>query len=75
MKLPVLGAIAALTLSFATATMAADSDTQENISGAADSTVMTQTQDAKAVKKATKQNQADESKRGRPTAKTSSATN
>ena len=75
MKLPVLGAIAALTLSFATATMAADSDTQENVSGAADSTVMTQAQDAKAVKKATKQNQADENKRGRPTANTSSATN
>jgi hypothetical protein len=75
MKLPVLGAIAVLTLSFATATMAADSDTQETISGAADSTVMTQTQDAKALKKATKQNQADENKRGRPTAKSSSATN
>lgn len=76
MKLPVLGAIAALTLSFATATMAADSDTQENISGAADSTVMTQTQqDGTAEKKATKQNQADENKRGRPDAKTSSATN
>ncbi|MDC6378794.1 hypothetical protein JN403_18735 [Pseudomonas sp. 15A4] len=75
MKLPALGAIAALTLSFATATMAADSDTQETISGAADSTVMTQTQDTKAVKKATKQNQADENKRGRPTANTSSATN
>lgn len=75
MKLPVLGAIAALTLSFATATMAADSDTQETISGAADSTVMTQTQDAKAVKKATKQNQADENQRGRPSANTSSATN
>ncbi|TDV58002.1 hypothetical protein EC919_10148 [Pseudomonas graminis] len=75
MKLPVLGAIAALTLSFATATMAADSDTQETVSGAADSTVMSQTQDAKAVKKATKQNQADENKRGRPTTNTSSATN
>ena len=75
MKLPALGAIAALTLSFATVTMAADSDTQETISGAADSTVMTQTQDTNAVKKATKQNQADENKRGRPTANTSSATN
>jgi hypothetical protein len=63
MKLPVLGAIAALTLSF------------ETLSGAPDSTVMTQTQDAKAVNKSTKQNQADENKRGRPTAKSSSATN
>jgi hypothetical protein len=75
MKLPVLGAIAALTLSFATATMAADSDTQENVSGAADSTVMTQTQKDATTVKATKQNQADENKRGRPTANTSSATN
>ncbi|MEX6664198.1 hypothetical protein [Pseudomonas sp. W2-17] len=75
MKLPVLGAIAALTLSFATATMAADSDTQETVSGAADSTVMTQTQKDATTVKATKQNQADENKRGRPTAKTSSATN
>ena len=75
MKLPVLGAIAALTLSFATATMAADSDTQETVSGAADSTVMTQTQKDTTTVKATKQNQADENKRGRPTAKTSSATN
>lgn len=76
MKLPVLGAIAALTLSFATATMAADSDTQETVSGAADSTVMTQTQkDGSTVKQVTKQNQADENKRGRPGDKTSSATN
>ena len=75
MKLPVLGAIAALTLSFATATMAADSDTQETISGAADSTVMTQKQKDATTVKATKQNQADENKRGRPTANTSSATN
>ncbi|MGE6386384.1 hypothetical protein ACQKEN_12050 [Pseudomonas sp. NPDC078416] len=75
MKLPVLSAIAALTLSFATATMAADSDTQENVSGAADSTVMTQTQKDATTVKATKQNQADENKRGRPTANTSSATN
>lgn len=75
MKLPVLGAIAALTLSFATATMAADSDTQENISGAADSTVMTQTQKDATTVKATKQNQADENKRGRPSTNTSSATN
>ncbi|MEN5028700.1 MULTISPECIES: hypothetical protein [unclassified Pseudomonas] len=75
MKLPVLGAIAALTLSFATATMAADSDTQETVSGAADSTVMTQTQKDATTVKATKQNQADENKRGRPTANTSSATN
>ncbi|MBD8708698.1 MULTISPECIES: hypothetical protein [Pseudomonas] len=75
MKLPVLGAIAALTLSFATATMAADSDTQETVSGAADSTVMTQTQKDATTVKATKQNQADENKRGRPTANTSPATN
>ena len=75
MKLPVLGAIAALTLSFATATMAADSDTQENVSGAADSTVMTQTQKDATTVKATKQNQADENKRGRPGTNTSSATN
>lgn len=75
MKLPVLGAIAALTLSFATATMAADSDTQETVSGAADSTVMTQTQKDATTVKATKQDQADENKRGRPTANTSSATN
>lgn len=75
MKLPVLSAIAALTLSFATATMAADSDTQENVSGAADSTVMTQTQKDATTVKATKQNQADENKRGRPTTNTSSATN
>jgi hypothetical protein len=75
MKLPVLGAIAALTLSFATVTLAADSDTQETVSGATDSTVMTQTENAKAVKKSTRQNQSDENKRGRPTDKASTATN
>lgn len=75
MKLPVLGAIAALTLSFATVTLAANSDTQETVSGATDSTVMTQTENAKAVKKSTQQNQYDENKRGRPTDKASSATN
>jgi hypothetical protein len=75
MKLPVMGAIAALTLSFATVTLAANSDTQETVSGATDSTVMTQTENAKAVKKSTQQNQSDENKRGRPSDKASSATN
>lgn len=75
MKMPLLGAIAAATLALSSATFAADSDTQETISGASDSAVMTQTRDVKAEKKQQKQKQADESKRGRPVNNTAPASN
>lgn len=73
MKLPLLGALAAIAFSMATTTMAAESSTQDSVSGAPDSTVMTQTQNAKVIKQQHKQVQADENKRGRP-ADTSSKT-
>jgi hypothetical protein len=75
MKLPLLGAVAALTFAIATTTMAAESNTQESASGAPDSTVMTQTQNVKVEKKQHKQVQSDENKRGRPADKSSRTTN
>lgn len=66
MKLPLLGAIAAMTLAAAGTTFAADSNTNDTVSGAGDSTVMSQSHDTKAEKKLQKQKQADEAKRGRP---------
>lgn len=66
MKLPLLSAIAAITLAAASSTFAAESNTGETASGASDSTVMSQSHDAKAEKKLQKQKQADEAKRGRP---------
>ncbi|RJX77398.1 hypothetical protein [Pseudomonas sp. LS-2] len=74
MKLPLLGAAAAMTFAIATTTMAAESTTQDSVSGAPDSTVMTQTQNVKVEKKQHKQVQSDENKRGRPTQKSSSTT-
>lgn len=75
MKLPLLGAVAAMTLTFAAATMAAESTAQETVSGAPDSTIMTQTKNVKSVSKQHKQVQADENTRGRPTDKTASSSN
>ncbi|WP_110951619.1 hypothetical protein [Pseudomonas bohemica] len=75
MKMPILGTLAAVTIALSGATFAADSDTQENVSGASDSTVMTQTQGTTIEKKQHKQNQADENKRGRPANKTAPASN
>lgn len=66
MKLPLLGAIAAITLAAAGTAFAAESNTTETVSGASDSTVMSQSHNAKAEKKLQKQKQADEAKRGRP---------
>jgi hypothetical protein len=66
MKLPLMGAIAAITLAAASTTFAAESNSADTVSGASDSTVMSQSQDTKAVKKLQKQKQADEAKRGRP---------
>ena len=69
MKLPRLTAIAAMSLTVAATTMAAESTNKETVSGAPDSTVMTQTQQVKTEKKQHKQVQADENTRGRPTDK------
>lgn len=69
MKLPLVGTIAALALTVAATTMAAESNTKETVSGAPDSTVMTQTKQVKPEKKQHKQVQADENTRGRPTDK------
>ncbi|WP_249675938.1 hypothetical protein [Pseudomonas abieticivorans] len=63
MKLSLIGACAALTLSFAGATFAADSaDAAAATSGASNATVMTQSHDAKAQKKHKNESQ----KGGRP---------
>mgnify|MGYP000108740689 CR=1 FL=1 len=75
MKLPLLGAVAAMTFAIATTTMAAESSNQDSVSGASDSTVMTQTKDLNVEKKQHKQVQADENKRGRPAEKSSKAAN
>lgn len=75
MKMSLMGAVAAATLALSSTTFAADSNTQETISGASDSAVMTQTHDVKAEKKKQKQTQADENKRGRPVNKTAPASN
>lgn len=71
MKLPLMGTLAAMTLALSSATMAAESNTQESVSGAPDSTVMTQTRNLKAEQKQHKQVKADEDKRGRPAGKSS----
>jgi hypothetical protein len=75
MKLPLLGAVAAMTFAIATTTMAAESSTQDSASAAPDSTVMTQTKNVKAETKQHKQVQADENKRGRPAASSSKSAN
>ena len=75
MKLPLFGAVTAMTFAIATTAMAAESNTTDTVSGAPDSTVMTQTHKAKADNKAHKHVQADENKRGRPTAKSDSRSN
>ncbi|WP_285423824.1 hypothetical protein [Pseudomonas sp. efr-133-TYG-103a] len=73
MKLPLLAAAAAMTFAVAGTTLAAESSTTESVSGAPDSTVMTQTQNVKVDKKQHKQVQADENKRGRPTEQSSTS--
>lgn len=75
MKLPLVGTIAALTLMVAATTMAAEAETKETVSGAPDSTVMTQAKKVKTEKKQHKQVQADENTRGRPTNKTATPPN
>ncbi|MDH0746882.1 hypothetical protein N5D61_11050 [Pseudomonas sp. GD03842] len=75
MKMPLIGALAAMTLAVSTAAMATESNTQESVSGAPDSTVMTQTKTVEVAKKQHKQVQADENKRGRPTDQTSHTSN
>lgn len=62
MKLPLVGAGIVLGFTLCSAAMAADSTDAEATSGAADSTVMTQTHDANAVKK----QKAQTTKGGRP---------
>ena len=75
MKLPLLGAVAAMSFAIATTAMAAESNTTDTASGAPDSTVMTQTKKEKVDNKAHKQVKADENKRGRPTAKSDTRNN
>lgn len=75
MKLPLLGAVAAMTFAMATTALAAESNTTDTASAAPDSTVMTQTHTVKIDKKAHKQVKADENKRGRPTAKSDTRNN
>lgn len=75
MKLPLLGAVAAMTFAMATTAMAAESNTTDTASAAPDSTVMTQTHTVKIDKKVHKQVKADENKRGRPTAKSDTRNN
>lgn len=75
MKLPLLGAVAAMTFAMATTALAAESNTTDTASAAPDSTVMTQTHTVKIDKKVHKQVKADENKRGRPTAKSDTRNN
>lgn len=75
MKMPLLGAVAAMTFAMATTALAAESTTQESVSGAPDSTVMTQTHKVKVDNKVHKQVKADENKRGRPTTKSATRSN
>ncbi|WP_268796945.1 hypothetical protein [Pseudomonas huanghezhanensis] len=70
MKLPLIGAGVVLGLSLCGAAMAAQSTDADATSGVADSTVMTQTQAPKAVKK----QKAEVTKGGRPLSSTSSST-
>lgn len=75
MKLPLLGAAAAMTFAMATTALAAESNNTDTASGAPDSAVMTQTHKVKVDNKAHKQVKADENKRGRPTAKSDTRSN
>lgn len=75
MKLPLLGAVAAMTFAMATTALAAESNTTDTVSAAPDSTVMTQTHTVKIDKKVHNQVKADENKRGRPTAKSDTRNN
>jgi len=70
MKLPLIGAGVVLGLTLCGAAMAAESTDADATSGATDSTVMTQTQDAKAVKK----QKSEVTKGGRPLSNGSSST-
>ena len=70
MKLPLIGAGVVLGLAISGAVMAAESTDADATSGATDSTVMTQTQDAKAVKK----QKSEVTKGGRPLSSTTSST-
>jgi hypothetical protein len=62
MKLPLFGAAVVLGFALSGAAVAADATDADAKSGATDSTLMTQTQDAKAVKK----QKAETTKGGRP---------
>ena len=62
MKLPLMGAGVVLGLALSGAAIAAEATDADAKSGAADSTVLTQTQDAKVLKK----QQAETTKGGRP---------
>lgn len=75
MKLPLLGAIAALTFVAAGTTLAAESSAEQNAQVSSDSTVMTQEKNLKAQQKQQKQKQADENQRGRPAEQTKPASN
>jgi hypothetical protein len=70
MKLPLIGASVVLGLTLCGAAMAAESTDADATSGATDSTVMTQSQDAKAVKK----QKTEVTKGGRPQSNSSSTT-
>lgn len=70
MKLPLIGAGICLGFTLCSAAMAADSTDADATSGAADSTVMTQTHDANAVKK----QKAQTTKGGRPLSSTTPTT-
>lgn len=69
MKLPLIGAGVVLGLTLCGVAVAAESTDADATSGATDSTVMTQTQDAKAVKK----QKSDVTKGGRPLSNASSS--
>ena len=69
MKLPLIGASVVLGLTLCGAAMAAESTDADATSGATDSTVMTQTQNPKAVKK----QKSEVTKGGRPLNNTSSS--
>lgn len=75
MKKPLLSAIAVLTFAAAGTVLAAESSEKETLSGADDTTVMTQAHNVKAEQKQHKQKQADEDKRGRPVQQKAPASN
>lgn len=70
MKLPLIGAGVVLGLALCGSAMAAEATDADATSGATDSTVMTQTQDAKAANK----QKAEVTKGGRPLSSTSGST-